>query len=92
MDSYFAMPALIAKVCKHISVICIVKRTPKLHYIFEGQKMVAQILSQIRKRRGKAKILANFQIEFEDCLKAKLVFVRNKHKRDRLALIHSQAG
>lgn len=88
MDSWFAMPTLISDVCKHIPVICMVKRTPKIHYIFEGQKMdVAQIYSQIRKRRGRAKILANAQIEFKDGLKAKLVFVRNKHEKDWLALL-----
>ena len=88
MDSWFAMPALISKVCQHIPVICMVKRTPKIHYIFEEQKMdVTQIYSQIRKRRGRAKILANAQVEFKDGLKAKLVFVRNKHKRDWLALL-----
>jgi hypothetical protein len=83
MDSWFAMPALISKVCKHIPVICMVKRTPKVHYIFEGQAMdVSQIYSRIRKRRGRAKILANAQVEFKGDLKAKLVFVRNKHKKD----------
>ncbi|MGE4443235.1 MAG: transposase [Desulfomicrobium sp.] len=88
MDSWFAMPALISKVCKHIPVICMVKRTAKVHYIFEGRAMdVTQIYSQIRKRRGRAKILANAQVEFKDGLKAKLVFVRNKHKRDWLALL-----
>ena len=61
MDSWFAIPALISEVCKRISVICMVKRTPK--------------------------ILANAQIEFKDGLKAKLVFLRNKHKRDWLALL-----
>jgi hypothetical protein len=87
MDSWFAMPTLISDVCKHIPVICMVN-TPKIHYIFEGQKMdVTQIYSQIRKRRGRAKILANAQAEFKDGLKAKLVFVRNKHKRDWLALL-----
>jgi hypothetical protein len=55
MVSWFAMPALISDVCKHIPVICMVKRTPKIHYIFEGQKMdVTQIYSQIRKRCGRA--------------------------------------
>ena len=48
---------------------------------------VTQIYSQIRKRRGRAKILASAQVEFKDGLKAKLVFVRNKHKRDWLALL-----
>ena len=65
-----------------------VKRTSKIHYIFEGQKMdVTQIYSQIRTHRGRAKILANAQIEFKDGLKSKLVFVRNKHKKDWLALL-----
>jgi len=48
---------------------------------------VRQIYSQIRKHRDRAKILAIAQIEFKDRLKAKLVFVRNKHKIDWLALL-----
>ena len=64
------------------------QRTPKVHYILEEQKMdVTQIYSQVRKRRGRAKILANAQVEFKDGLEAKFVFVRNKRIRDWLALI-----
>lgn len=64
IDSWFAMPSLISEACKHVSVSCMVKRTPKIHYIFEGQKMdVTQIYSQIRKRCGRANILANAQVE-----------------------------
>jgi hypothetical protein len=77
------MPTLISDGCTHIPFICMVKRRPKIHFIFGGQKMdETQIYSQIRKRRGRAKILANAQVEFKDGLKAKLVFVRGKHKKD----------
>jgi hypothetical protein len=88
MDSWFGMPVLISKLCKHIPVICMVKRTPKIHYLFEGQAMdVMQIYRRIRKRRGRARILADAQIEFKDGVQAKLVFVRNRHKKDWLALL-----
>ena len=43
-----------------------------------------QIHSQIRKRRGRAKILANAHVGFKDGLKAKLVFGRNEHKACQL--------
>ena len=43
-----------------------------------------QIHSQIRKRRGRAKILTNAHVGFKDGLKAKLVFGRNEHKACQL--------
>ncbi|GAU08891.1 transposase [Desulfoplanes formicivorans] len=88
MDSGFGVPSLIAKARKHLDVICMVKRTPKIHYIFEGQELNAiQIYRKIRKRRGKAKVLANAQVQMKDGGTAKLVFVRNRSKKDWLALL-----
>jgi hypothetical protein len=88
MDSWFGVPSLIAKAREHLHVICMVKRTPKIHYIFEGQELNAtQIYRKIRKRRGRAKILANAQVQIKDGGMAKLVFVRNRSKRDWLALL-----
>ncbi|MGX9367367.1 transposase [Desulfoplanes sp. PS50] len=58
------------------------------YYIFEGQELNAiQIYRKIRKRRGRAKILANAQVQIKDGGMAKLVFVRNRSKRDWLALL-----
>ncbi|GAU08260.1 transposase [Desulfoplanes formicivorans] len=88
MDSWFGVPSLIAKARKHLDVICMVKRTPKIHYIFEGQELNAiQIYRKIRKRRGKAKVLAKAQVQMKDGGTAKLVFVRNRSKKDWLALL-----
>ena len=88
MDSWFGVPSLIAKVRKHLDVICMVKRTQTIHYIFEGQELnVIQIYRKIRKRRGRAKILASAQVQMKDGGTAKLVFVRNRNKKDWLALL-----
>ena len=88
MDSWFGVPSLIVKARKHLHVICMVKRTPKIHYIFEGQELSAiQIYRKIRKRRGRAKILANAQVQMKEGGAAKLVFVRNRHKKDWLVLL-----
>jgi hypothetical protein len=65
-----------------------VKRTQTIHYIFEGQELnVIQIYRKIRKRRGRAKILASAQVQMKDGGTAKLVFVRNRNKKDWLALL-----
>lgn len=88
MDSWFAMPVLILELAKHIPVICMIKRTRKVHYLFEGEALdITQIYKRIRKKRGRAKILANAQVKLKDGTNAKLVFVRNKSKRDWLALL-----
>ena len=89
MDSWFAMPSLISNLYNYINVVCMLKRTSKVSYVFEGKTLnLMQIYSQVRKRRGRAKILASAIISFKDKLKAKIVFVRNRNvKSDWLAII-----
>ena len=89
MDSWFAMPCLITKVSKYINTICMLKRTSKVTYIFEGKNLnVMQIYSQLRKRRGLAKILASAIVSFKNGPQAKIVFIRNRNvKSDWLAII-----
>ena len=57
MDSWFGMPATIALLSKHISVICMVKKTSKVHYGFEGQPLCLKtIYKRMQKRKGRANI------------------------------------
>jgi len=89
MDSWFALPSLLTKISKHIHTICMLKRTSKVLYNFEGDYLnVMQIYSKLRKRRGLAKILASANISFKDGLRANIVFVRNRNiKNDWLAIL-----
>lgn len=88
MDSWFMMPATIAILAEHIDVIGMVKNTPKIYYNYKGERVdIKTIYRRLKKRRGKAKILANANVELKDGLTAKLVFVRDKRKKDWLAIL-----
>ncbi len=88
MDSCFAMPATITALSKHIDVIGMVKKTPKIHYEYNGCSMdLKAIYRKLKKRRGRAKILASAIVTLKGGLPAKLVFVRDRRKKDWLALI-----
>jgi hypothetical protein len=88
MDSWFAMPATITALAKKIEVIGMVKKTSKIHYEYNGHPMdVKAIYRQIKKRRGRAKILASALVTLKGEHAARLVFVRDRRKTDWLALI-----
>ena len=59
MDSWFAMPATITALAKKIDVIGMVKKTSKIHDEYNGHSMdVKAIYRQLKKRRGRTRILA----------------------------------
>ena len=88
MDSWFGMPSVISKLSSHLDVICMVKKTPKVHYKYGNQRLdLMQIYKRLKKRRGKAKIKASVKVALTDGTPAKLVFVRDSRKTDWLALL-----
>ena len=88
MDSWFTMPATVTAVCDHIDVIGMVKKTPKIHYSYDGHQMdLMAIYRRLKKRRGRAKIKASTIVTLKDGLNVKLLFVRDRRKEDWLALM-----
>jgi hypothetical protein len=88
MDSWFGMPATITKLASHLDVICMVKKTPKVHYHYGNKRMdLIKIYKRVKKRRGRAKIKASVEVALTDGTPAKLVFVRDSRKSDWLALL-----
>lgn len=91
MDSWFTFPSTISKIrTLHIHVIGMIKKTEKVHYMFEGHALnVKHIYRKLRKRRGRAKILASTRVQLKETGEwVKIVFVRNRNnRRDWLALI-----
>ena len=82
------MPATIVNISQHLPVICMVKKTPKVLYCFEGRRCdLMTIYRHLRKRRGRAKILASVIVTLKDEHTAKVVFVRDHRKKDWLALL-----
>ena len=88
MDSWFGMPATIAKLASHLDVICMVKKTPKIYYRYGDQRLdLMRIYKRVKKRRGRAKIKASVVVALADGTPVKLVFVRDSRKSDWLALL-----
>ena len=88
MDSWFTMPATVTGLAEHIDVIGMVKKSSKIFYRYNGHGMsLMAIYGKLKKRRGRAKILASTLVQLKDGREAKLVFVRNKQKKDWLALL-----
>jgi hypothetical protein len=88
MDSWFAMPATVTALANHIDVIGMVKKSSRIFYRYNGHHTdLMGIYSKLKKRRGKARILAGTLVQLKDGRVVKLVFVRDKRKKDWLALI-----
>ena len=88
MDSWFAMPKTIVSVSQHLPVICMVKKTSKIFYGYGDRRWdLVTLYHYLQKRRGRAKILASVIVTLKDDVKAKIVFVRDRRKKDWLALL-----
>jgi len=88
MDSWFTMPANVCALSDHLDVIGMVKKTPKVFYEHHGKKRnLVEIYQNLTKRRGRAKILASTTVTLPDGQDAKIVFVRDRRKKDWLALL-----
>ena len=88
MDSWFTMPTTVSALKEYIDVIGMVKKTPNVHYEFEGKSLcLKDIYKKLKKRRGRAKILADANVTLKGGLAVRLVFVRDRTKKDWLALL-----
>lgn len=95
-DSWFAFPNLIRKIWNlyQLHTICMLKAMPKVYYQYQGKSLnLNQLYKTIRKKRGRAKILASIvvsigQMENGDQLQARIVFVRDRRRSKKwLALL-----
>lgn len=91
MDSWFCWPTILAKLGSHLPVICMAKNMPKVFYRHQDQWVtLGKLYTKIRKRPGKARILASVVVETKQKQKVKIVFVRHRHKRDWLAILSTK--
>lgn len=88
MDSWFAFPSFIQTLSRHRPVICMLKDMPKILYR-HGQKTIrlSKLYKSVKKRPGKAKLLASVLVETKGGMPVKIVFVRHRRKRGWLALL-----
>ena len=88
MDSWFTMPATVTLLADRLPVIGMVKKIRTVHYRFQGQGLdLMAIYRRLKKRRGRAKILASAVVTLSSGLPCKLVFVRDRRKCDWLAIL-----
>jgi hypothetical protein len=91
MDSWFAFPALLATLGKHLPVICMGKDMPKVFYRNQGQWLtLSRLFAKLKKRPGKARILASVVVETKKEQKVRIVFIRHRHKRQWLAILSTR--
>ena len=92
-DTWFCSPSsLLAISTRGLHVIAMAKKTPKVHYLYQGKMQSAiEIFRTQKKRRGRSRYLLSVEVAIEkdgETLPAKLVFVRNRNNRkDYLVLI-----
>jgi hypothetical protein len=96
-DTWFAYPTTIIKIRElGLHVVARVKNTTKIKYMVDGEKKTAkQIFGENKKRRGKSRYLLSVNIslytvenEITALIPAKIVYVRNRQKRNEwIALI-----
>lgn len=94
-DSWFSAPATILKIiAETLHVITMVKKTPKVHYRYKGEKLsVMKIYSRNRKRCGRSRYLLSVEAEIlgsdGTILPVRLVYVRKRGKRKEYLVLLS---
>ena len=91
-DSWFSYPVTIMKIhALGLHIVARVKDVRTVKYLIDGQKKTArEIFNENRKRRGKSRYLLSVQVTLysvengvETTLPARLVYVRNRNKRNK---------
>lgn len=97
-DSWFAFPATIIDLLEQKQqVICMLKEA-KTKYRYKGFDLtLKELYKSVRKRCGRAKILASVQVELgtdsrNRAVMAKIVFVRARNTKKWLALLSTDIG
>ena len=91
LDSWFCFPALLATLGTHLPLICMAKNMPKVFYRYKGKWLtLGRLFSQIKKRPGRAKILASVVVQTKHKQAVKIVFVRHRHSRKWLAVMSTK--
>lgn len=92
-DTWFCSPSSLIAI-KEIGydVIAMAKKTPKVHYLYNGKMQpLTEIYKQNKKRRGRSRYLLSVIVVVNKdgkSIPARIVYVRNRNKRkDYLALI-----
>ncbi|MFT8872271.1 MAG: transposase [Sporolactobacillus sp.] len=90
-DSWFSSPKMFHQLRGvKLHTIAMVKRSKKIFYRFSGQLMDAKdIFKTQKKRRGRSRYLLSVTVEGDKALPFKLVYVRNRQKRNKYLVLAS---
>ena len=93
-DSWFAYPVIMRNLlARGMHALCMLKVTEKIFYRYQGEELhLAAIYRKIRKRPGRAKVLASVMVEIGEDengvpVSAKIVFVRDRRSKKWIALL-----
>jgi hypothetical protein len=92
-DTWFCSPSSLVSIKEmNYDVIAMAKKTPKIHYLYNGiMQPLTEIYKKNKKRRGKSRYLLSVEvtvIKNDKSIPARILYVRNKNNRkDYLALI-----
>ncbi len=86
-DSWFAFPKVIKRVVSEypLHVIYMLKSMHRVYYMYEGEKYTLnQLYNKVRKKRGRAKILASIVVSLGEDengkdIQARIIFVRDRN-------------
>jgi len=93
MDSWFCFASLIEKLTEHLPVICMAKDMTSNFYRHQDSLLrLGKLYQQLKKRHGKARILASVVVPMLNGPLVKIVFVRNRNGRGWLALLSTDTA
>lgn len=88
MDSWFCFAGLVAKLAAQLPVICMAKDMTSNFYRYQDAPLrLGRLYQKMKKRPGKARILASVVVPMVNGPLVKIVFVRNRNGRGWLALL-----
>ena len=88
MDSWFCYASLILKLSCHLPVICMLKDITSNFYRYNNASLrLGELYRKIKKRPGKARILASVIVQMTHGPLVKIVFVRNRNGKGWLSLL-----
>lgn len=91
MDSWFCWPSILSRLGEHLPVICMAKNMPKVFYRHKDQWVtLGKLYTRLKKRPGRARVLASVVVQTKNDQEVKIVFVRHRQKRDWLAIISTK--
>lgn len=93
-DTWFCSPSSLIAIKKlGYDVIAMAKKTPKMHYLYNGKMQpLTEIYKQNKKRRGRSRFLLSVEVAVSkdgETIPARVVYVKNRNKRKEYLCIIS---